>query len=86
MKRYVDDVSVLAIEKCLLQNLLTIFTSDTVLNLPPSVIQRVAGESEETAVERDAATEKLRVLEYAMTILNQLKTGCLGRATMATSA
>ena len=68
-----DDVSILAVEECLIQKLPSLLSSDVICGLTDAEIQRLAGESTESAAERKRATEKLTVLENGMVELKRLK-------------
>jgi hypothetical protein len=72
LKKVVDDISVLAVEECLIQRLPTLFTPETVFNLDEDVIQRIAAESEESAAERERSTRRLRILETGLRDLSRL--------------
>lgn len=73
MKKYVDYVSVLAIEQCLLQRLPGIFTTEGVVDMGDDEVQRIASESSDTAAERLAVKEKRQVLEVALVELKRLR-------------
>jgi hypothetical protein len=72
MKTLVDNFSVLSIEKCLLQKLPEMFTPETVIGLDDTQVEGIAAESEESRAERSRATEKLKVLERTLKVLNSL--------------
>ena len=73
MKKLVDDVSVLAVEGCLIQKLSGLLSPETIFDLADADLQRIAGESDESTAERVRATEKLEVLESGMAELKRLK-------------
>ena len=72
LKTLVDAVSTLAIEKCLLQQLPSIFSPDIVCELTDDVIERIAAEGPDSVAERAQAAEKLAVLENALFELKRL--------------
>jgi hypothetical protein len=72
MKTLVDNFSVLSIEKCLLQKLPEMFTPEIVLGLGDDEIESIAAESGESRAERSRASEKLKVLESTLKVLQSL--------------
>jgi hypothetical protein len=52
VSRFVDDVSVLAIEDCLISKLPTLFRSSNVLPMIEGDISHLAGETQESSIER----------------------------------
>lgn len=72
MNRFIDDVSVLAIEDCLISKLSTLFRSSNVLNMEEEEISRLAGETEESSQERKRLEAKSEVLEKALRDLKNL--------------
>lgn len=72
LKKVVDDVSVLAVEGCLIQQLPALFTHETVHSLNDDIIQRIAAERPESVAERERSTERLRVLETGLQGLSRL--------------
>lgn len=71
-KRVVDDISTLAVEECLIQHLPNLLVPETVFGLDNSVIERICGESKESAAERGNAMAKLCVLETGHRDLSRL--------------
>ncbi|KAK4243153.1 hypothetical protein C7999DRAFT_44970 [Corynascus novoguineensis] len=61
-KTLVDDVSNLAIERCLLQKLPSILTPEIVYDFTDDEVQRIVEESIESAIERARAPKKLGML------------------------
>ncbi|KAF2664671.1 hypothetical protein BT63DRAFT_464767 [Microthyrium microscopicum] len=72
LKRFVDDVSVLAIEHCLIGQLSSLFEAMIVYEMEEEDVARLAGESKETAVERGRCAEQLTVLEGGLKDLKRL--------------
>jgi len=72
MKTLIDDFSVLAVEKCLLQQLPELFSPKTVISLDDTLTARVAAETDESRAERSETVQKLRVLETALVVLRSL--------------
>lgn len=71
-KTVVDNFSELAIEQCLLQKLPEMFTPEVVFALEEDEIESIAAESEESRMERIRVTEKSRVLDHTLKVLNSL--------------
>jgi hypothetical protein len=71
-KTLVDDFSVLAIEARLLEKLPEIFNPTVVSKLTDSVVEVIAGETEESKAERAAFMKKLQALEEALSVLHRL--------------
>lgn len=63
LKKFIDDVSALAIEQCLIQKLPALFDPETVYDMKEDDIASLTAERKETAAERKWYTEKLAVLE-----------------------
>lgn len=72
MKTLIDEVSILAIESCLIQKLPGLFSADEVCDLSEQDLHLIAGESERSAGERVNAMRKLHVLEMGMSELKRL--------------
>lgn len=72
MNRFIDDVSVLAIEDCLIGRLSQLFRPRFILNMSPEDISRLAGETEESSLERDRLGQKRKILEMGLQGLKSL--------------
>jgi hypothetical protein len=73
LKTLIDDVSVHAVERCLIQKLPDLLSPEVVYDLTDAEIQRIAGENHESAAKRMRMTAKLRVLERGIAELERLK-------------
>jgi hypothetical protein len=74
LKNVVDNISVLAIESCLIKPLPSIFSPDAVCDLDEDLVQRIAGENAESVMERIRLKERLEVLETGIGALSRLAT------------
>lgn len=72
VSRFIDDVSVLAIEDCLISKLSTLFKSSNVLEMSEQDISRLVGETPESAVERKRLEAKRGILETGLQGLKSL--------------
>lgn len=72
LKKFVDDFSNLAVEKCLLEPLLGMFSPRTVDRMADDVVQDIAGEDQSTIEERNRLNNKLSVLERSLARLSRL--------------
>lgn len=72
MKTFVDDFSVLAVEKCLVKRLPNLLSPKTIIPLDDDTVSNIAAETEESRLERSRATEKLKVLESTLVVLRSL--------------
>lgn len=75
----IDDVSVLAIETCLITRLSTIFSPATVLDIGDAIVTAVAAEDEESSMERARCDEKRKILEEGLRELKDIQGYRLGR-------
>ncbi|KAH8897687.1 hypothetical protein GQ53DRAFT_791525 [Thozetella sp. PMI_491] len=73
MNRFIDDVSVLAIEDCLIREISKIFKPSKVSNMSPEDISRLAGESTESSVERKHLKGKRDILNAGLRDLKGLQ-------------
>ncbi len=72
LKRVVDDISVLAIEQCLVRRLPSLFSPEKVYCLSDADVRRIAAESDEAVAERARLEEKLGTLEAGLRDLRRL--------------
>ena len=73
MNRFIDNVSVLAIEDCLIGKLSELFPSHKVPQMSPDEISRLAGETTESSVERRRLVEKRKILDAGWQGLRSLQ-------------
>ncbi|OTA90051.1 hypothetical protein M434DRAFT_398290 [Hypoxylon sp. CO27-5] len=66
LKKFTDDVSVDAIEACLIQRLPEVFCPDVVWDLSDEDVERLGSEDENTVKERSELTKKLEILEKGL--------------------
>ena len=87
MKTLIDDFSVLAVEKCVLQQLPEVFSPKTVISLDDTLAAKVAAETDESRAERAETIQKLRILETALIVLRSLaQSQTLGMASQVSMA
>lgn len=72
MDRFIDDVSTLAIEDCLISKLSTLFRSKNVMNMSSDDITRLAEETPESSTERSRLKGKRETLETGLQNLKSL--------------
>ena len=72
MKVLVDNFSVLAVENCMLSDLAHILSPDVVMKLNDDSVSAIAAESEDSMLERQRSTEKLKTLQEGLVTLNHL--------------
>jgi len=73
MDRFIDDVSVLVIEDCLIGKVSGLFGSSKVLEMNPDDISRLAGETTESSVERKRLVDKRKILDAGLRGLKGLQ-------------
>lgn len=73
LNRFIDDVSTLAIENCLIGKIPELFRSSHIVNMSPDDISRLAGEAAESSVERKRLSEKREILNTGLQELGGLK-------------
>ncbi|RYP49974.1 hypothetical protein DL768_004409 [Monosporascus sp. mg162] len=66
LKKFIDDVSVNAIETCLIQRLPDVFSPGVVWDLSEEQIGQLGSEDDSTVKEREDLTKKLRILEKGL--------------------
>ncbi|XXH00970.1 hypothetical protein Hte_007321 [Hypoxylon texense] len=66
LKKFIDDVSVNAIETCLIQRLPEVFCPDVVWDFTEKDVEQLGSEDDNTVKERNEATKKLAVLEKGL--------------------
>ncbi|KAI1770015.1 P-loop containing nucleoside triphosphate hydrolase protein [Hypoxylon cercidicola] len=66
LKKFIDDVSVNAIETCLIQRLPEVFCPDVVWEFTEEDVERLGSEDDNTVKERNEATKKLAILEEGL--------------------
>ncbi|CAG9975170.1 unnamed protein product [Clonostachys byssicola] len=72
--RFIDDISVMAVERCLMSKLPGILTPIKAVELEDDELLRLVGESEESIDERLRLTEKLEILRNGLRDINRLYT------------
>jgi hypothetical protein len=72
LKFFVDDFGIHAIEECLLKKLPGLFCPEVMLDLESPIIEKIAGETEDSLMERSSSDKKLEVLEAALDELHRL--------------
>lgn len=73
MNRFIDDVSVLAIEDCLIGKVAKLFRSSQFLEMSPEDVSRLARETEESSVERKHLIQKRKILDAGLRGLKNLQ-------------
>ncbi|KAG6098635.1 hypothetical protein E4U14_007447 [Claviceps sp. LM454 group G7] len=78
MNKFIDDVSVLAVEQCLISKLPDLFPDDILVDFKDEEIARLAGETEAASKQREKCSQKLAVLEDGRRdLMNLAMTGSL---------
>ncbi|KAG6311522.1 hypothetical protein E4U44_004204 [Claviceps purpurea] len=78
MNKFVDDVSVLAVEQCLISKLPDLFPDAILIDFKDEEIARLAGETEAASKQREKCSQKLAVLEDGRRdLINLAMTGSL---------
>ncbi|KAJ3536938.1 hypothetical protein NM208_g6513 [Fusarium decemcellulare] len=72
VSRFIDDISNLAIEDCLISKLPTLFRSNNVLEMSSEDISRLAGETRESSLERKRLEAKRGILQTGLQGLKSL--------------
>lgn len=72
LKKYIDDIAVLAIEDCVVRRLSSLFDPEMVYDLSDDTIINLAAESEATGKDRANNSEKLRILQAGYQDLKRL--------------
>jgi hypothetical protein len=73
INRFIDDVSVLAIEDCLIGKVAGLFKSTKITKMSAEQIARLAGETTESSIERNRLTEKRKILEAGLSGFKSLQ-------------
>jgi hypothetical protein len=71
-KKFVDDFSNLAVEKCLLEPLAVIFGPQVVDTLADGVVEKIAAEDESSKLERERLLHKRTKLQESLLQLHRL--------------
>jgi hypothetical protein len=66
-------VSTVLIEECVLQRLLYLFSTDSVLDMDDQLITSVAAESPWSVIQRKRLTEKMRTLENGLVTMRNFE-------------
>ena len=71
MKVIVDNVSVLAVESCVISKLPSILSPETILSLDEQTIHNIAAETENSVLERQRTTGGLKTLKEGLKALTE---------------
>ncbi|KAG5986342.1 hypothetical protein E4U52_000325 [Claviceps spartinae] len=78
INKFIDDVSVLAVEQCLISKLPDLFPDEILFDFKDEEIARLAGETEAASKQREKCNQKLAVLEDGRRdLMNLAMTGSL---------
>lgn len=72
VNRFIDDVSTLAIEDCLIAKLSTLFRSSNILGMSEQELSHLAGETPESSLERQRLEAKRQILKTGLQSLKSL--------------
>ena len=73
LKQFIDDFAQLAIEQGLVQELPTLFTPDKVFRMQDDVVEDIAGENEESRIDRAQQGKIMATLTKALEVLQSLE-------------
>ncbi|KAI1109635.1 P-loop containing nucleoside triphosphate hydrolase protein [Nemania sp. NC0429] len=73
LKTVIDEISVLAIEKCLIQQLPELLSPEIIYSLTDEQVHLIAAESETSGAQRERLNEKLAVLQRGLEKLGKFK-------------
>lgn len=72
MKTFLDDIAILAVERCILKKIPELLTPKSIVSLNDGQISGIASETENSRNERTQSYRKLKVLTDAYRILQDL--------------
>ena len=72
MKMVIDNIAALAIERCLMLHVQSMFSPEIVHDLDEEIVKAIAAEPEDSRLQRAMTTEKLESLRRALQIVNRL--------------
>ncbi|KAK5936896.1 hypothetical protein PMZ80_010834 [Knufia obscura] len=75
LKYFTDDFAISAVEQALLTKVESLFSPAAILTLEEDLIEDIAGETEESKLERTSSTQKLGTLKQALDVLKRLDRG-----------
>lgn len=73
LEKIIDDVSVLAIERCLIQKLPNLLAAEIICHLTNSEVDSIASESDASLTERAQTIEKLTIFKEGLAELGRFK-------------